>query len=173
MVSRTPRSKSTTLLIAWSRAVRIRLLPPLPSTNRTWSPDRSTEGDIIEATRSAGGEAKNPSGWRSSSPIMLLSMIPVPGTTYPDPSPLEVVRLATFPQPSLTLTWVVPRSNRGTALPMRRRATSSITSTMRTACSAESAPALAGEVLSSSSNESAIRDPPTLGGGLVSSRCLR
>ena len=40
---------------------------------------RNSEGAIIDDTRCPGGLAWKPSGCRSSSPIMLFSMIPVPG----------------------------------------------------------------------------------------------
>lgn len=70
--------KSTVLLITCSRAVRMRLLPPLPGSIAP-PPANNNDGAIIEATRSPGGLTWNPSGCRSSSPIMLLSMMPVPG----------------------------------------------------------------------------------------------
>ena len=60
--------------------MRIRLLPPLPSTSSARpSASRTTVGAIIDATRTPGGAAWKPSGWRSSSPSMLLSRMPVPG----------------------------------------------------------------------------------------------
>ena len=61
-------------------------------------------GDIIEETRTPGGAAWNPLGWRSSSPSMLFSWMPVPGTRSPEPSPFDVVIAAMLPSSSATLT---------------------------------------------------------------------
>ena len=55
------------------------------------------DGLIIEPIRWPGGVAWNPSGLRSASPSMLFSWIPVPGTTKPEVTPLEVVIEATIP----------------------------------------------------------------------------
>jgi len=49
----------------------------------------------------------NPSGFKSSSPNILFSIMPVPGRMYPQPSPFVVVTLAQFISLSMTLTWVV------------------------------------------------------------------
>ena len=70
---------------------------------------RTTVGAIIDATRTPGGAAWKPSGWRSSSPSMLLRRMPVPGMTSPEHSPFDVVIAAMLPSASVTLTWVVPR----------------------------------------------------------------
>ena len=54
----------------------------------------------------------------SSSPIKLLVIAPVPGTTCPEPSPLLVVIEHILPAESMTLTWVVcPRSAGGESCP--------------------------------------------------------
>ena len=63
---------------------------------------------VIEGMREPGSAASKPAGWRSSSPIMLLSCMPVPGMNSPDPDPLEAVIDATLPQRSITERWVVP-----------------------------------------------------------------
>ena len=76
-------------------------------------PPSTMVGDIIDATRMPGGAAWKPSGCRSSSPSMLLSRMPVPGTTSPEHSPFDVVIDATLPSSSATLTWVVPRVGLG------------------------------------------------------------
>ena len=65
-------------------------------------------GAIIDVIRTPAGSVPNPPGFRSLSPSMLLSMIPVPGTTTPDPDPLDDERLAIPPSASIALTWVVP-----------------------------------------------------------------
>ena len=77
----------------------MRLLPPLPRTSsaRPVGADhhrrRHHRGDPL-ARRAPRGSRR---GWRSSSPIMLLAMTPVPGITQPDPSPFDVVMVATLP----------------------------------------------------------------------------
>ena len=45
---------------------------------------------------------------RSVSPSMLFRCTPVPGTTTPEPQPVEHVSEAALPSPSSTLIWVVP-----------------------------------------------------------------
>ena len=81
---------------------------PYCLTDLTGSPPRSiSAGAIIEVIRTPGGAAPKPPGFRSSSPSMLLSMIPVPGTTTPELDPLEPERLAMPPSASTALTWVV------------------------------------------------------------------
>src|SRR5660398_251729 len=61
-------------------------------------------GAIMDVSLSPGGRAKKPSGFRSSSPIMLFSMIPVPGTTMPEPDPQEEVTETAIPAASTTET---------------------------------------------------------------------
>ena len=51
-----------------------------------------------------------PCGFRSSSPSMLLTCTPVPGTYSPEPVPLEQVTEAHIPSPSSTERWVVEPS---------------------------------------------------------------
>ena len=58
-------------------------------------------------TRDPGGLRWKPSGFRSSSPSMLLRCIPVPGTTTPEHEPFEQVTVAQPPSASITDTWVV------------------------------------------------------------------
>ena len=62
--------------------------------------------------RSPGREGA-PTGFRSVSPSMLLSWIPVPGTKTPEPQPVEEESEAALPRPSRTLTCVVDGRPRG------------------------------------------------------------
>ena len=62
-----------------------------------------------------------PSGFRSSSPSMLLTWTPVPGTISPEPVPFEQVTLAQRPSPSSAVMWVVEPS-RSRRRPARSRA---------------------------------------------------
>ena len=48
-------------------------------------------------SRTPAGWRWKPSGFRSSSPIMLFTWIPVPGTTTPEPSPFVLVTLQAMP----------------------------------------------------------------------------
>ena len=97
-------------MIVCETAERIRFEPPLPSP-RTSSPSRSaTVGDIIDGIRRPATVAWKPSGFRSSSPSMLFSWIPVPSTNTPEPEPLEQVTLAQPPSPSSAVMCVVDPS---------------------------------------------------------------
>ena len=88
----------------------MRLEPAEPSASIT-SPSRlTTVGAIIDGSRRPGGWVKKPSGERSSSPIMLLRWMPVPGTNTPEPSPLVHVTAHARPSPSSTEMWVVEPS---------------------------------------------------------------
>ena len=155
--------------------------PPLPSDELDPPVGPTTsDGAIIDATRWPGATAWKPSGWRSSSPIMLLAMTPVPGISQPDPSPFEVVMLATLPSASRDAD--VGRAAGGTApaselpatvpppgpprwppwprpAPRRGRRTRSRPATRRRS--------------SSASSPSATSSPPNAGGGLVSRRWPR
>ena len=53
------------------------------------------------------GRATLPGGFRSGSPSMLFSWMPVPGTMNPDPQPVVAESDAAFPFPSTALMWVV------------------------------------------------------------------
>ncbi len=66
-------------------------------------------GAIIEVIRWFSGQRWNPCGTRSSSPSMLFSISPVPGTISPQPSPLENDNVATLSLESITDRLVVPR----------------------------------------------------------------
>src|SRR5660397_161869 len=99
-------------------AERRRSLPALPkeitSPDACWegsaqglSPLHAMVGAIMDVSLSPGGRAKKPSGFRSSSPIMLFSMIPVPGTTMPEPDPQEEVTQTAIPAASTTHVSVV------------------------------------------------------------------
>ena len=70
----------------------------------------TTVGAIIDGSRRPGGCVNQPAGERSCSPIMLLTWMPVPGTTIPEPSPLVVVTAHAQPSASSTETWVVEPS---------------------------------------------------------------
>src|SRR5438067_9735994 len=90
-------------------APRRRNDPAEPTTRRT-APSRFTiDGDCIDDRRTPGRGTRG----RSNSPIMLLRWMPVPGTTTPDPEPVELVKAAALPKPSTTEMCVVPL----TALP--------------------------------------------------------
>ena len=71
---------------------------------------QATVGDIIDGIRRPAPVAWKPNGFRSCSPSMLLSWIPVPGTNTPDPEPFEQVTLAHPPSPSSAVMWVVDPS---------------------------------------------------------------
>jgi len=62
-------------------ALRMRMLPPLPTTSRMLPSRKTIAGVIIVGIRRPGPLAWKPAGCRSSSPMMLLGMYPVPGTT--------------------------------------------------------------------------------------------
>src|SRR5660397_183465 len=96
-------------------AERRRSLPALPkeitSPDACWegsaqglSPLHAMVGAIMDVSLSPGGRAKKPSGFSASSPIMLFSMIPVPGTTMPEPDPQEEVTETAIPAASTTET---------------------------------------------------------------------
>ena len=105
-----PIPSSTARTIVCRIAERIRLEPALPRPSSI-SPSRSTTvGAIIEGTRRPGSIRWKPRGLRSSSPSMLLRITPVPGTSTPEPEPLEQVTLAHIPSPSITEMWVVEPS---------------------------------------------------------------
>ena len=53
------------------------------------------------------GASSSEATLRSVSPSMLLRWTPVPGTTTPEPQPVEQVSEAAFPSASSTLIWVV------------------------------------------------------------------
>ena len=94
---------------------------------------------------------------------MLFSWIPVPGTTKPDVTPLEVVIEATIPSASTALTCVVPVAVSGVVAPLRRwivAATSVSTSPIHPRASSGSNGGAAASV-------SAMIEPPNDGGGLV------
>ena len=82
---------------------RIRSDPPVPSATTPPSGPTRIDGLIIDPIRCPGGVAWNPSGFRSASPSMLFSWMPVPGTTKPEVTPLEVVIAATMPSASTAL----------------------------------------------------------------------
>ena len=72
---------------------------------------------------------------RSVSPSMLFRWTPVPGTTTPEPQPVEQVSEAAFPSASSTLMWVV-QGDRDGQLALAASATwrfSAAASTRRTA----------------------------------------
>ena len=85
----------------------MRFDPAEPTTSST-SPSRSTTvGAIIDGIRVPGAARWKPAGERSSSPMMLLTCTPVPGTTTPEPSPFVHVTAAARPSASMTLMCVV------------------------------------------------------------------
>src|SRR3954452_14885737 len=89
-------------------AERIRFEPALPSTSSTSPPSPTTAvGAIIDGIRRPGGKRKKPSGLRSCSPMMLLTWMPVPGTTMPAPSPFVHVTAHARPSASITEMCVV------------------------------------------------------------------
>ncbi len=157
-------------------AERIRFEPALPTASLTPpSGVVTTVGAIIEGMRRPAGAVKKPEGLRSSSPMMLLRWIPVPGTTRPEPSPLVQVTEQASPPASTTLTCVVePRlaarnlsmkpgsASSAVNCGVRSSWTVSITSTSR---AAEGSPSPSA---SRSSKARARRIPPADGGGLVS-----
>ena len=67
----------------------------------------TTVGDIIDGIRRPGGARWKPSGLRSASPMMLLTWMPVPGTTMPEPSPFVQVTEHARPAASTTEMCVV------------------------------------------------------------------
>ena len=155
----------------------MRLDPALPSTSSTLAAASSTTvGAIIDGIRRPGGAVKNPSGLRSSSPMMLLRWMPVPGTTSPQPSPLVQVTAQARPSASTTEMCVVdPR--REARKPRRGSpgaASPSTNSGVRSACTRLhrvdelARPPADPCVRSSSASASAISTPPAVGGGLVS-----
>ena len=88
---------STARTIVCRIAERIRLEPALPRPSSISPSRRTTVGAIIDGTRRPGSIRWKPSGLRSSSPSMLLRITPVPGTSTPEPEPLEQVTLAHMP----------------------------------------------------------------------------
>ena len=84
-------------------APRSRALPALPTTRRARSPSKQMLGAIIDVSRVPG--RCTPA--RSSSPSMLLSEMPVPGSTTPEPEPSEHESDAALPSESTTEMWVV------------------------------------------------------------------
>ena len=105
---------ATRRTIVCRTADRIRFEPPLPSPSSSLPSRSSTVGDIIEGTRRPGGRVWKPNGLRSSSPSMLLTWTPVPGTIRPEPVPFEQVTLAQRPSASTAVIWVVePRPSPG------------------------------------------------------------
>ena len=88
----------------------MRLEPAEPSTSSGRPSESTTVGAIIEGSRRPGGWVKKPSGERSCSPIMLLTWMPVPGTTMPEPSPLVHVTAHAQPASSITEMCVVEPS---------------------------------------------------------------
>jgi hypothetical protein len=77
-------------------------------------------GAIIELTLRPGGIRWKPCGFRSSSPSMLLTWTPVPGTSSPDPVPFEQVTLAHIPSESIAVRCVVdPNLSPGAPPPER------------------------------------------------------
>ena len=105
-------------MIVWVIAERIRFDPPLPSPSASSPSRRAIVGDIIEGIRRPAIVEWNPNGFRSSSPSMLLSWMPVPSTYTPEPEPFEQVTLAHPPSPSRAVMWVVEPSRS----PRNRRA---------------------------------------------------
>jgi hypothetical protein len=101
--------KSIMLLRTWRIALRMRFDPPLPVTANQPSSRVIAVGAIIEDRRRSSGQPWGPEGLTSSSPSMLLSIMPVPGTSAPQPSPFDRVTEAALPAASITLMWVVPR----------------------------------------------------------------
>ena len=95
--SSAPIPCSTARTIVCRIAERIRFEPALPSPSSISPSRRTTVGAIIEGTRRPGSIRWKPSGLRSSSPSMLLRITPVPGTSTPEPEPLEQVTLAHIP----------------------------------------------------------------------------
>ncbi len=91
-------------------AVRIRLDPPEPRAAIEPSGRKARLGAIMEEMRLFSGQTWKPKGLRSSSPSMLFSMMPVPGSMAPQPSPLDRLKAATLPAASTTLRCVVPRA---------------------------------------------------------------
>ena len=91
-------------------AERMRLEPAEPTTSSGRPPASTIVGAIIDGSRRPGGCVNQPSGDRSCSPIMLLTWMPVPGTTSPEPSPLVVVTAHAQPSASSTETCVVEPS---------------------------------------------------------------
>ncbi len=72
-------SKSSRLQSTCRMAVRSRLDPPEPTAISRSRPTARV-GAIMEETRVSVGQQWNPVGLRSSSPSMLFTMMPVPGS---------------------------------------------------------------------------------------------
>ncbi len=87
----------------------MRFEPPEPSIANPPLGQRTAIGVIIEDSLLSGVQECQSPGTRSSSPNMLLGMIPVPGMIVPLPSPFEMVNAAPMPVRSTTEIWVVPR----------------------------------------------------------------
>ena len=169
-----PRSWSTTPTIVCSSAERIRLEPDEPSARCTSPSSSTTVGDIIDGIRRPGGARWKPSGLRSASPMMLLTWMPVPGTTMPEPSPFVHVTEHARPSPSMTEMCVVePIRDASSRAPNAGSPSPSTNSAVRAACASSiarttSASGGGDSVWSSSCSDTASRIPPADGGGFVS-----
>ena len=90
----------------WTIAERIRADPDEPATSATRPSSSTSDGAIMLVSR-IPGTSLSEATLRSVSPSMLLRCTPVPGTTTPEPQPVEQVSEAAFPSASSTLMWVV------------------------------------------------------------------
>ena len=100
--------------------VRAAAAEPQPRARPRAGPRSATSSRAPGARRAV---VWKPSGFRSSSPSMLLTWTPVPGTIRPEPVPFEQVTLAQRPSPSTAVMWVVePRPSPGPTTPPAGRA---------------------------------------------------
>ena len=100
IASLTLRPWSTTFATTCMTAPRSRTEPALPSTSRGSPSLDTTDGDIMLVSLVPGFGACPP-GWRSYSPSMLFMWMPVPGTTTPEPAPVDEDSDAAFPSASM------------------------------------------------------------------------
>src|SRR5918998_936535 len=88
-------------------AVGMRDAPGDPSATSPPSAEETTVGLMLETRRSPGFRVWNPLGLSSGSPRLLLSGIPVPGTTSPEPYPMLAVMETARPSESTHDRWLV------------------------------------------------------------------
>src|SRR3954462_9852207 len=105
IASSTDKLCATTFTTTCNTAPRRRSEPALPATTCGVPPRSTSDGLIADESRAPGR------GFRamSNSPIMLFMWMPVPGTTIPEPAPVDAVSATALPRPSMTEMCVVPR----------------------------------------------------------------
>ena len=134
----------------------------------------TTVGAIIDGIRRPGGAVKNPSGLRSSSPMMLLRWMPVPGTTSPRALAVGArhragpARRRPGPRRASSSPAAQPGTSRNPARPGLRRTPASRVCAAAIARRGRRRGGRRRRSASSRASASASSVPPADGGGLVS-----